>query len=689
LSKRNKAKSASKEELFEAMGYAPQAPATEGNIEEIASPVEESDVMGGDMVEGAVDAIPVALQSATLDWMDDAIELFSPELANEWRDVVQKAKERSPKATLVAEVLTPDVIDAMTGGGSFLLKKLPKLAKLRKGFEGSDVIKTIGKGDKADNFVPIGSDIVKGARDGAARGAVTEGISQQGRGEEMDVGGIAGGGLVGGVVGAGAGAIKNRGRLRSHSLGMTDRSSDLARTRDVLDIDEYNTGSADLMEKMDMFGGRAEFDADDMKFKGKGKKSNFVFPPSVREVLARTGRAKKEINKKIDDILANNEGGMFDSGKTSIELKDFKADVEDFVREGSINTAEGKTLIKSITDVLQESVDSHGRTVLTPFEANTLKKDLYERINWGRKNAQSDMTPDKERAYRFLASKLRQSVNDVVGDPKLTELNDTYGQLADVSSAIENKILGTSKNSRISTAHGAPSVMSRGIAMANTLLDKAEGMAGQVSQTLNTSRPELGGRDLQSILQRAGRKTVPAIDRNPQDNPRATMEPEVNPNRSYMKPQDRLDFNLTKQLQQAKIPRNSEAIAKNPNLFRYKIAQEAETIALQRLERMGVDTHQVPPEKVQEMAKDIYDNMDMLVTEMKDEIPAMLPLAIQEAPQLFEKDPFNRIDDTVPNSMRPDVQETIRKSGGWNKDKSTHEMIAELDELHSTGKYYG
>ena len=102
----------------------------------------------------------------------------------------------------------------------------------------------------------------------------------------------------------------------------------------------------------------------------------------------------------------------------------------------------------------------------------------------------------------------------------------------------------------------------------------------------------------------------------------------------------------------------------------------------------GLDPESMPDE-VSSAAESLYKNAEMLLTEMPDEIPAILPVWVQTMPELFEKDRLNRIDGVVPNSMRADASKEIEKSGKYGTKKSTHDMIAELDELHSTGRYLG
>ena len=189
-------------------------------------------------------------------------------------------------------------------------------------------------------------------------------------------------------------------------------------------------------------------------------------------------------------------------------------------------------------------------------------------------------------------------------------------------------------------------------------------------------------------LPETGAKIAPEAGRMLRDEEERREDPAVNPNSSMMAPQDRLDMNVSKKLQQTKVPRDSKAITQNPNILKYKIAQNAESIVSRKMAMAGLDPESMPDE-VSSAAESLYKNAEMLLTEMPDEIPAILPVWVQTMPELFEKDRLNRIDGVVPNSMRADASKEIEKSGKYGTKKSTHDMIAELDELHSTGRYLG
>jgi len=197
------------------------------------------------------------------------------------------------------------------------------------------------------------------------------------------------------------------------------------------------------------------------------------------------------------------------------------------------------------------------------------------------------------------------------------------------------------------------------------------------------------------MLDRASKAAEPAIRYAPEAgrimrDEEAQRENIPNPNSGMMSPTDRIDLqsNMAKKLQMAKIPRNSEAIQANPRLLKYKLAQNAEAIVSRKMAAAGLDPASMP-EEVRQAAESFYGQAELLLNESPEDIPAILPMWTKQMPELFEKDRYNRIDNVVPASMRQDVSEEIRKSGRHGTKKSTHEMIAELDELHSTGKYLG
>lgn len=623
-------------------------------------------------MQTAKDMIPAALQGATLEWLDDAIEAVNPEAADEYRKWVEEARKRSPHATIIAELLTPDAIDLLTMGGGKALKAMNVIGKLQD-------VKGVAKlmpSKKLDKYRSAGSHMMEEGAKGSAESVATDAVSQLGEGGDYNASRTVGAGVLGGATRGALGLLKPRHRMRAEKLGLNNDMSDMSRRTggDVLAVDQYTQDTAKMMEDMNIFGSNIHYDRPSRSFIGKGKNSELVIPPSDREIFKRVGLAKEGLRKDIQDVIEKH-------GDSHIFKKDdFFEDVINIIKTSGIGDKDRKKIVKQVENVFSKTFQNGRRASLAEIH------DLRKKIDKATRFSQKKMKPLSEEVYRKLGSSIRNKVRDRLKGTPFEELNDKYSRLSDVSDSLGSK-LGMGSN-RSSVPAGIASA-NKGMAAlhgAKMIKDKAEGVGSQLSETLNKSRDMMGGSSVQDILNRGTRKVVPSMSREPEN----TNQP--NPNRSYMSPKDRLDLNLTKELQHARLPRSSEKIASDPSLMKllkYKTAQDAESMAMNRMAKAGIDVSQIPPEEIQSSAEDIYKNWEMAINEFPEELPSMIALRIQETPEHFEKDPYNRIDDTVPASMKPDVSETIRKSGGWNKGKSTHDMIAELDELHSTGKYYG
>ena len=146
---------------------------------------------------------------------------------------------------------------------------------------------------------------------------------------------------------------------------------------------------------------------------------------------------------------------------------------------------------------------------------------------------------------------------------------------------------------------------------------------------------------------------------------------------------ERISLNMPKELMKTKIPRTSEGLKEYSQLFKLKIAQEADNIVRDRMIKGGIDPESQDPMAIQRAATEIYKNVNTVIEEHPDELPTMLPVWIDQYPSMFEKDRYNRIDGVVPNSMQPLVREEIRK----NPHISNVDRISQLDLLNRSGEY--
>jgi len=101
----------------------------------------------GEMQEAStlVDMATVVPQAVALEHFDELLEaLAGKKIANKYRNALEEARRDSPDATLATELLTPDVLSAVTLG----LSKVPKLAKMVKAFSPKEAGGLIAGGAK-------------------------------------------------------------------------------------------------------------------------------------------------------------------------------------------------------------------------------------------------------------------------------------------------------------------------------------------------------------------------------------------------------------------------------------------------------------------------------------------------------------------------------------------------------------
>lgn len=190
---------------------------------------------------------------------------------------------------------------------------------------------------------------------------------------------------------------------------------------------------------------------------------------------------------------------------------------------------------------------------------------------------------------------------------------------------------------------------------------------------------------------------LPQIIRETKDEPIEVKTPYVQdimrglPNKrepqSFMSPRQRLEmkeFNLPKALLESKIPRTSKGLQENAQLFKMKVAQEAENIVADRMNASGADPEMADPAEIRDAAKQLYTQVTILLDERPQDIPKMLPVFASQMPHFFEDDAYNRIEGVVPMSLRPKVRDDIRK----NSSLTSRQKMAKVDLLNRTGEYF-
>lgn len=136
------------------------------------------------------------------------------------------------------------------------------------------------------------------------------------------------------------------------------------------------------------------------------------------------------INNEIDGIIANAEL----SGAT-IAAADVRAPLNDLIRKRRDSIGPDKeTDIAQLNKIRTEFNKSlEGRTDLNPQEVQSLKKDLYERLNFDARTGTG--TEVSQRGRKALSRGARGGVANL--DPRIDALNQRQGPLLDMSPDLE------------------------------------------------------------------------------------------------------------------------------------------------------------------------------------------------------------------------------------------------------------
>ncbi len=237
----------------------------------------------------------------------------------------------------------------------------------------------------------------------------------------------------------------------------------------------------------------------------------------------------------------------------------------------------------------------------------------------------------------------------------------------------------------IGLASGSPSAGLSGAAMSAAWAARSKGK--DVADALTAKAIDSASKTVGNVgyvapqITREMRNEPVSVDIPYSENPMRGM-PDRRP-QSLMNPQEALEMNLPKKLLKTKLPRNIQGIMENKQLFRMKVAQEAESLVTDRMAKAGVDTQMISPDEIRKAASELYKNVSTALEGDEKDINKILPMWINQYPQMFEDDAYGRINNIVPNSMKPQVRDDLRK----NKNIGTREKIEKLDLLNRTGEY--
>ena len=633
-----------------------------------ASPMAPSVEMGGDFKETVSETIPdvaaQALQSASLEWADNAIETVSPETAQDFREFLATAKRRSPMATTMAEIMTPDLLDVATLGAN-------KVFKIKK------AMGALGK--------------IAGGRGPVKDAVMTDVISQTGEEGEYDPSRTAMAGSLGLAAKGVQSLAPSAAKLRQAYMGV--KPKDVARRTEAFDAQEYLDSIVNKADEKGLFkSGQVIYNPrtlawerlgeGQLKFSNaKSKVKGSVVPPSQREVLKRMEEAKKSIADETQELIEGWSGQPRDFAQTEMftvasqtpgvfAKRSFNNDIEDILDGIHFDSDKQRDKMRTkLNEKLSTVFGAEDTAEASLVQLHDLRKNLDARINYDRKRAQAK-NPFKEQAFKGLSDVIRERVAEsVAGSGRLELLNKAYMNLSDLSGPLTNKVLDPSglKGDR---GLFLGNIGSKAVSAMEMISDKAAGVGSQTMRTLDKA-PDLG------VGARALRKLTPAM--SPEQEPSREPQSMFNP----IPLQEQMDMNLPKQLQKTKMPRTTEGVLENKQLFKLKVAQEAENFVVDRAMKTGLDPQMLDPEMLKQEATDLYKNVADTLEDFPEEVGAVLPIWIKDWPHFFEKDPYSRIDGVVGQSARPQLREDIRK----NPNLTNTQRIEKLDLLNRTGRY--
>lgn len=621
--------------------------------------------------ETVLDILAVFPQTASLEWADNALEGINPNLAEAYREMVARARKRSPTATTITDLFAPDVLSVV-----FPAAKATKIEKLQSLIKKFDYVPTES----------AGAAIAKGMGKGAASGTITDILMQAGTegGEYSPLQTLGATGLSG-VAGGVGGTFSQYSKMRAKTTGVED-------IIDAFDVKtpkgtqrEYMVNMLQrLADETNLFqSGKAKFNIETGRFEpisgGRG------VGLSNQELFKRVEELKKLKHKEVQNLLSQEsqmafsqlEGTPFEQQFGDIGISydqtvssqlglftkaDFAEDIEDVIN--SIPTKsdlQEKAMRRKLNYQLKQvGMDLEGDEA--NFEQlDQLKKNLYKLGKW---SGEAKVGSEADLFNKF-AKVVKNKIEDkLASSPQLKLANRDYGDLSIISDALDRKMKkGESGSVRAGQFSGSPQYAIA--TFVEGFRDRFVKPISQISEKMQVPyRPkttegsstidimkDIMGRGIHDIKQQAPivpfRRAVPVMEKEKES---ASIPQPRNPELFSAQ------MNLPTQLVSMRIPRTSQGIMENKQLVLAKIAQE------------------------------MPESFSHVQTMMESEVDVndALPVLIEMLPHMFEKDRYNRINNILPENMKPLAMEEIRK----DEYLSPTEKISRLDLMNRTGEYY-
>lgn len=588
------------------------------------------------IVETGSDVATVVPQAMSLELADEAVEkLFGKEAADKYRDYVSQARQRSPISTTLAELASPSPISKL------------KLA------------------------TKVGKKIPQIAEDVATYAAI-----QKGTGQDITEGGVIGSMAAGAGLRALPKLFSDYQKSRAAHLNIGDisrfdkKAKSLSRQGKYVDVEDYTRQMLDRYDKEYNFfaPGKTTFDPVAMKFipesevtGGKLTKAikRSAQAPSRKELLMRNRTASEQVadrlNKRLDELSEGDismQMGMFETPDViTINREQFDNYKEqmfaDLIAQNQPIDPKVRNEISEAINMVKDEVFggkdlAGGGNLATIRDLNDAKRRIYDMVE-GEYEKLNVSTPKKE-ALQRMAVALKTMVNDLAGDPEVIRMNKF---LEDMNSSREGLLKGVAGQFAEKSTTGIKPYGTAEYKAGSFLEKQADRIMTPISQMSAEIQQDPA---LMEGLKGMSSAAMPRLFR--------AEESDLSRQSPIYRSPDAISaqMNLPTQLISMRIPRTVEGIMENKQLVLAKVAQE-----------MPMMFPQI--QAIMESAVDVND---------------ALPMLIEMLPHMFEKDRYNRINNILPEDMKPMVMEEIRK----DENLSPTEKISRLDLMNRTGEYY-
>lgn len=240
-------------------------------------------------------------------------------------------------------------------------------------------------------------------------------------------------------------------------------------------------------------------------------------------------------------------------------------------------------------------------------------------------------TPDVVRATkRKLANLYKRMINDLSGDPKIAELNETMEQLFTVKDSLRKKIIGNAVDKEGLNVAPYGSLAYQASTAAEAAVDPSRFFRASVGEAADQFGEQFP--NALDLIQQSGRRAIPVIK-----------------SRTGRSPQS-----IPEQLVRTPLPRDTAKLLEMKDFVLAKIAQMA-------------------PEMVDQIA----EGMNNPATFQK-----ILPLAVARFPNLFENDKYNRVDGKV---LDPQSKQIASDDIMQDPNLSVYERAQLISKMNKTG----